>query len=233
MKQSKVLGVAVLISMMMAGNVTYGAENTISTVDSQALFRSRLVQDNKGQSTAPKTEEEVESAASNLPALNSRLRWAAVKTSVELEEEKKAVQRKTKAIPIIITAADIDKQRKAKKQDEKTDKPSLISPRPIQPPKITPTPQPVPQKPAVKPAQPVIPADSLELPPIQPVGGAPQLQVKPQETVALPPITPVQPVASVPVETIMDAIVEATSIELVIDKVKDNSVELPAIQPVR
>lgn len=234
MKQSKALGVAVLISMMMAGNVTYGAENKVSTVDSQTLFRSQLVQDNKGKTAAPKTEEEVENAAANLPELNSRLRWAAVKTPAELAEEKKAAQRQTKAIPIIITAADIDKERKAKKRGEKADKPSIISPRPIQPPQITSAaPQPVPQKPAVKPAQPAVTAGAIELPPIQPVGGGQVHQVKPQETVALPPITPVQPAVNVPVQTIMDAIVEATSIELVVHEVKDDSVELPAVQPVR
>ena len=233
MKQSKALGVAVLLSMMMAGHVTYGAENAVSTVDSQTLFRSQLVQDKKGQNTAPKTEADVEHAAANLPELNSRLRWAAVKTPEQLAEEKKAAQRQNKAIPIIITAADVDKERKAKKKGVKTDKPSLISPRPIEPPKITPIPQPVPQRPVVKPVQPAISADVLELPPIQPVGGDAQLQVKSQESVELPPITPVQPVASVPVETIMDAIVEATSIELVVNDVVGESVELPAVQPVK
>ena len=233
MKQSKALGVAVLLSMMMAGHVTYGAENTVSTVDSQTLFRSQLVQDKKGQSTAPKTEADVENAAAHLPELNSRLRWAAVKTPEQLAEEKKAAQRQNKAIPIIITAADVDKERKAKKKGVKTDKPSLISPRPIEPSKITPIPQPVPQRPVVKPVQPALSADVLELPPIQPVGGAAQLQVKPQESVELPPITSVQPVASVPVETIMDAIVEATSIELVVNDVVGESVELPAVQPVK
>lgn len=231
---SKAAGLAVFIGMIMAGSFAQAAEGTVSTVDSQELFRSRMVSDNKVK-PAPDAGQAVDKAVAGLPELNSRLRWAAVKTPAELEEEKKAAQRQKKAIPIIITASDIDKERKAKKKGEKTDKPGIISPRPIEPPKITPTPQLVPQKPVVRPAQPAVPADTLELPPIQPVGGAVQApQVKPQETAELPPVTPVaQAQPAVPVETIMDAIVEATSIELVVSDITDDSVELPAIQPVR
>ena len=227
MYRSKAAGMAVFIGMIMAGSLVQAAEGTVSTVDSQELFRSRLVTDNKG-SNAPQAAKAVDEAVSNLPQLNSRLRWSAVKTPAELEEEKKAAQRQKKAIPIIITAADIDKERKAKKKGEKTDTPALISPRPIQPPQITPVQQPAPKKPAA----PSVPADALELPPIQPVSAAPQQQVKAQETAELPPITPVAQ-SAVPVETIMDAIVESTSIELVINDITNNSVELPAIQPVR
>ena len=227
MYRSKAAGMAVFIGMIMAGSLVQAAEGTVSTVDSQELFRSRLVTDNKG-SNAPQAAKAVDEAVSNLPQLNSRLRWSAVKTPAELEEEKKAAQRQKKAIPIIITAADIDKERKAKKKGEKTDTPALISPRPIQPPQITPVQQPAPKKPAA----PSVPADALELPPIQPVSAAPQQQVKAQETAELPPITPVGQ-SAVPVETIMDAIVESTSIELVINDITNNSVELPAIQPVR
>ena len=55
-----------------------------------------------------------------------------------------------------------------------------------------------------------------------------------QEVVELSPIVPVKAVESVPVETIMDAIVEATSVELVVREIKDDSVvELPAVEPVR
>ncbi|MBE6084270.1 MAG: hypothetical protein E7203_02155 [Selenomonas ruminantium] len=231
MYRSKAAGMAVFIGMIMAGSLVQAAEGTVSTVDSQELFRSRLVTDNKG-SNAPQAAKAVDEAVSNLPQLNSRLRWSAVKTPAELEEEKKAAQRQKKAIPIIITAADIDKERKAKKKGEKTDTPALISPRPIQPPQITPVQQPAPKKPAA----PSVPADTLELPPIQPVSAVPQQQAKPQvkaqETAELPPITPVGQ-SAVPVETIMDAIVESTSIELVINDITNNSVELPAIQPVK
>lgn len=229
---SKAAGLAVFIGMIMAGSFVQAAEGTVSTVDSQELFRSRMVSDNKAKPT-PDAGQAVDKAVAGLPELNSRLRWAAVKTPVELEEEKKAAQRQKKAIPIIITAADIDKERKAKKKGEKADQPGIISPRPIEPPKITPAPAPQPKpRPSV---QPTMPTDTLELPPIQPVGGAVQApQVKPQETAELPPITPVvQAQPTVAVETIMDAIVEATSIELVVSDITDDSVELPAIQPVR
>ena len=126
--------------MMMTGAVTQAAENQVSTVDTGTLFQSHLVQDGKGQN-AEKAAAAVDKAVANLPELNSRLRWAAVKSPAELAEEQKAVQRKTKAIPIIITAADVDKERKAQKRGEKVEKPTLISPRPIEPPKITAAPQ--------------------------------------------------------------------------------------------
>ena len=234
MKQSKALGIAVFISMMMTGAVTQAAENQVSTVDTGTLFQSHLVQDGKGQNTE-KAAAAVDKAVANLPELNSRLRWAAVKSPAELAEEQKAAQRKTKAIPIIITAADIDKERKAQKRGEKVEKPSLISPRPIEPPKITAAPQqPVVPQPVKEPAKSAPAADVWELPPVQPVAGKPQVNAATQEIVELSPIMPVKAVESVPVETIMDAIVEATSVELVVREIKDDSVvELPAVEPVR
>ena len=108
----------------------------------------------------------------------------------------------------------------------------VSAPAAVQRPAAAPAPKAAPKKPAA----PSVPADALELPPIQPVSAAPQQQAKPQvkaqETAELPPITPVGQ-SAVPVETIMDAIVESTSIELVINDITNNSVELPAIQPVR
>ena len=233
---SKAAGLAVFIGMVMAGSFAQGAENTVSTVDSQELFRSRMISDSKAANKAPDTAQAVDKAVANLPELNSRLRWAAVKTPVELAEEKKAAQRQTKAIPIIITAADIDKERKAKKKGEKTNTPALISPRPLEPPKITPAPAPAPKPVQTKPVVQADAANVTELPPIQPIGGAVQPSAaKTVEVAELPPIMPVaQPQKSVPVETIMDAIVESTSIELVVQQVADEgSVELPAVQPVK
>ena len=230
MKQSKALGIAVFISMMMTGAVTQAAENQVSTVDTGTLFQSHLVQDGKGQNTE-KAAAAVDKAVANLPELNSRLRWAAVKSPAELAEEQKAAQRKTKAIPIIITAADIDKERKAQKRGETVEKPALISPRPIEPPKITAAPQ---QTVVPQPVKSAPAADVWELPPVQPVAGKPQVNAATQEIVELSPIMPVKAVESVPVETIMDAIVEATSVELVVREIKDDSVvELPAVEPVR
>lgn len=231
---SKAAGMAVFIGMVMAGGFAQGAERSVSTVDSQELFRSRMVSDNKAPER-PDVGQAVDDAVANLPRLNSRLRWAAVKSSVELAEEEKAVKRQTKAIPIIITAADMDKERKAKKKGEKEEKPALISPRPIEPPKITPAPAPVSKPAPVKPPVQVAAGNVTELPPIQPIGGlVQQPQVKPQEIAELPPVVPVaQSQKPVPIETIMDAIVEATSIELVVHEVKDDSVELPAVQPVK
>ena len=233
---NKTAGLAVFIGMIMVGNWAHGAEHTVSTVDSQELFRSRMVTDSKGVNKAPDTARAVDEAVANLPELNSRLRWAAVKTPTELAEEKKAVQRQNKAIPIIITAADIDKERKAKKKGKNSNAPALISPRPLEPPKITPVPTPAPKPVQVKPAVSAVSENVTELPPIQPIGSVTSsVAVKPVEVTELPPIVPVeQPQKVVPVELIMDAIVESTSIELVVREVKDDgSVELPAVQPVK
>ena len=231
MKQSKALGIAVFISMMMTGVLAQAAENQVSTVDTGTLFQSHLVQDSKGQNAA-KAAEAVDKAVASLPELNSRLRWAAVKTPTELAEERKVAQRQTKAIPIIITAADIDKERKAQRRGEK---PAIISPRPIEPPKITAAPQqPVVPQPVKEPVKSAPAADVWELPPVQPITAAPQQNAATQEVVELSPIVPVKAVESVPVETLMDAIVEATSVELVVHEIKDDSVvELPAVEPVR
>jgi len=232
---SKAAGIAVFIGSIVTGSFVSASTGNVSTVDSQELFRSRMVSDNQEKSKMPDAGQAVDEAVANLPNLNSRLRWAAVKTPVELAEEEKAAQRKTKAIPIIITAADIDKENKAQKKRSKTEAPKLISPRPLQPPQITPAPVPKPF--SIKPAQPTSQQalqgneKVAELPPIQPVGIVSQPTAAPQEIAELPPITPVLSVP-VPVETIMDAIVEATSIELVIDDIHDISVELPAIKPV-
>ncbi len=229
---------AAFIGVIMAGGFAQAAEGTVSTVDSQELFRSRMVSDDKRVEKKPDLGQAVDDAVSNLPRLNSRLRWAAVKTPVELAEEQKAVQRQTKAIPIIITAADIDKERKAKKKEAKADTPAIISPRPLQAPQITPAPIQTPERKVAPqpvqrnvPQEPSLDANVRELPPIQPVGGVAVSGMTTQEVVELPPVTAVEQPA-VPLETIMDAIVESTSIELEIHDVGDDSVALPAIRPV-
>lgn len=239
----KILGIVAFMGVMLLGISAQAAENEVSTVDSRELFRSQLVKDNKGQnSNSQQAAKAVDEAVNNLPQLNSRLRWAAVKTPEELVEEKKAAQRQTKAVPIIITAADIDRERKAKKRGEKTDMPALITP-PQQP-------QPQPQPPAItapKPVQPApqpqpvrqpeilvpeLPADTIELPPIQPIGAAGgQAAADTQEVVELPPVEKIGGMSPAELE---NAIAEATSIELVIHDIRDaEMVELPAIEPVR
>ena len=69
MKQSKALGIAVFISMMMTGVLAQAAENQVSTVDTGTLFQSHLVQDGKGQNTE-KAAAAVDKAVANLPELN-------------------------------------------------------------------------------------------------------------------------------------------------------------------
>ena len=76
---NKTAGLAVFIGMIMVGNWAHGAEHTVSTVDSQELFRSRMVTDSKGVNKAPDTARAVDEAVANLPELNSRLRWASAR----------------------------------------------------------------------------------------------------------------------------------------------------------
>lgn len=230
MRESKALGIAVLTGMMIAGSFGWG-EAAVSTVDSQELFHAQLLQDKKGKNTEAQAAKAVDEAVRDLPELNSRLRWSAVKSPEELAEEKKAAQRQTKAIPIIITAADIDKERKAKKRGEKTDIPEIIAPRPLQPPVVKPKPEAKPEP--VKPVQtqpetdleivPLVPANVVELPAVQPVGGV----LPGKETVELE-------IEKLPQQAVEEAIVESTSIELTINAVSSpDTVELPAIEPVR
>ena len=237
MRESKVLGIAVLSSMMIAGSFNWG-EAAVSTVDSQELFHARLLQDNKEEHTKQQAAKAVDEAVRNLPELNSRLRWSAVKTSDELVEEQKAAERQTKAIPIIITAADVDRARKAEKRGEKTEIPEILSPRSLQPSVITPAPKPEmapPQQPQqMQPMQPQpqteidleiqpLPADVVELPAVQPVDGV----MPGKETVELE-------IEKLPQQVVEEAIVEATSLELTIQEIgSQDTVELPAIEPVK
>jgi len=225
MKDSKVLGLTILAGMVMLGSFGIG-EAAVSTVDSQELFRGHLPQDNQNRNTEQQAAKAVEQAVSNLPELNSRLRWAAVKSPEQLEEERKAVQRQTKAIPVIITASDIDKERKAKKRGEKSETP-ILAPRPIAPPTLTPAAPESKPKPATTQTQIVtsLPADVVELPPVEPVGQISATEaVKPAatETVELSPVE------------LVEAIAEVTTVELVVNEIAESdTVELPPIQPVQ
>lgn len=248
MKQSsKAWGIAFFMGMMFWGNWAQAADNTVSTVDSQELFRSQLVKDTGNNGQAVQDGEAVDKAVENLPQLNSRFRWAAVKTPAELEEKQRAAQRQKKAIPIIITAADIDREKKAKKRGEQTDTPALITPRPLEIPKINPSqeakpaepqqaapsvPQPAGQ-PQISPAvQAQWETDAIELPPVMPVAGVAQNDEtvpQGQEVVELPPVESVSPGGQ---EVMAEALAEVMTIELVIDDIVPETVELPPVQPV-
>lgn len=245
MKQSsKAWGFVFFMGMMLLGNWAQAADNNVSTVDSQELFHSQLLQDmDKGKDKTAQVDKAVENAVENLPQLNSRLRWAAVKTPAELEEKQRAQQRQKKAIPIIITAADMDREKKAQKRGEKTDRPSLITPRPLETPKTKPAPEakPVPQQPAAPPApqntmpphtSPALqlPADIIELPPVMPIGGEARNQVSPvQEIVELPPV---ERVGSDEQTIMAEALAEAMTVELVVDEFTAVTEELPPVEPV-
>ncbi|SHK50482.1 hypothetical protein SAMN05216582_1061 [Selenomonas ruminantium] len=238
MKQSKrVWGIIFFMGMMLLGNWGEAAE-AVSTVDSQELFRSQLVKDDKAEDKAKQAAQAVDKAVDDLPQLNSRFRWAAVKSSAELEEKQRVQERQKKAIPIIITAADIDREKKARKRSGKPDAPSMISPRPLEMPQIKPAPpktapKPVvptpPQRQQVSEPQP-LPADTIELPPVMPVTVQNEgTEGHPREIVELPPV---EPVASGEQDVMTQALAEVMTAELVVDDIAEDREELPPVQPV-
>ena len=229
---------SIAVGILLAGNVALAAEGNGGTVDSQELFKEKFIQEQKSDNSE-QAAKAVDDAVRNLPQLNSSIRWAAVKTPAELAEQEKAAQRQYKAVPIIITAADMDKARKAEKRGEK---PVLIPARPLQP--VVTTPRPQVQPPAVQPQAPQAVANTVELPPVQKVGGQsapvsqPAVTAGTQETVELAPIQPVVPVKAMLQQeplpsTLIDALVEATCVELNVQPVEDDSPRELTIQAVK
>lgn len=151
---------------------------------------------------------------SGLPNKNTRLHWEAVGTVPQERPAENKQAQAPKAIPVIITAADIEAQKKAGKKLPAEPVPQQPAPVPVQQPAPAPKPQPV--VPAVKPAE-----NTVELPPIQPIAASPQLPAKPvkaDKVVELPPI-----------EKVPAAVSQGKK-----DEAKEKqSVELPPIQPVR
>ena len=214
---SKALSMAV--GMLLLGHVAFAADAG-TTGGAQDFARSLTPQDSKTVDTGKKAAKAVDDAVHNLPELNARLHWAAVKSPKELAEEQKAAQRQNKAIPIIITAADVDKARKEEKKQGKKPAVPIISPRPLQPPTITPQ-APV-QQPVVQPQAPQpVDGNVVELPPVQPVA-------QPQPA-SLAPVTPTTPATI----DMLDALVEVTSVELQVRPVTDDNITELTIQPVR
>lgn len=223
---SKALSMAV--GMLLLGQVAFAADAG-TTGEAQDFARSLTPQDSKTVDTGKKAAKAVDDAVHNLPELNARLHWAAVKSPQELAEEQKAAQRQHKAIPIIITAADMDKARKEEKKHGQQKPSTLISPRPLQQPELKPQ---IPVKPqsVVQPQAPQpVRENVVELPPIQPIGQSQPVSQPPTETVELSPVQPVAPSAS----TLLDALVEVTSVELQVRPVGDSNIMELAIQPVR
>ncbi|MBQ1461315.1 MAG: hypothetical protein II430_02345 [Selenomonas sp.] len=222
---SKALGMAV--SMLLLGNVAFAADTGAG--ENSDFARSLMIQDQPQADSKQKAAKAVDNAISNLPELNTRLRWAAVKSPQELAEEQKAAQRQHKAIPIIITAADVDKARKEEKKQGKKTTEQIISPRPLQQPELKPQ-MPVKPQPVVQPQAPQpVRENVVELPPIQPIGQSQPVSQPPTETVELSPVQPVAPAAS----TLLDALVEVTSVELQVRPVGDSNIMELTIQPVR
>ena len=222
---SKALGMAV--SMLLLGNVAFAADTGAG--ENSDFARSLMIQDQPQADSKQKAAKAVDNAISNLPELNTRLRWAAVKSPQELAEEQKAAQRQHKAIPIIITAADVDKARKEEKKQGKKTTEHIISPRPLQQPELKPQ-MPVKPQPVVQPQAPQpVRENVVELPPIQPIGQSQPVSQPTTETVELSPVQPVAPAAS----TLLDALVEVTSVELQVRPVGDSNIMELTIQPVR
>ena len=86
-------------------------------------------------------------------------------------------------------------------------------------------PQPVVQPQAPQPVR----ENVVELPLVQPIGQSQPVSQPPTETVELSPVQPVAPAAS----TLLDALVEVTSVELQVRPVGDSNIMELTIQPVR
>ena len=151
---------------------------------------------------------------SGLPGRNARLHWDAVGTAPKADAEagKAAATQAPKAVPIIITAADIDAQKKAGKKSPAEVQPAVLPQPPVAPPAPAVQPQPAP---VVAPAKTALPAGNVvELPPIQAVEVKLPAVARPA---AAKPVVELPPIEKVPAAAASKA----------------QTVELPPIQPVK
>ena len=227
-KSQGVLLTSLLVLALSAGNVS-AADTTGATVDAQQLFHAdKLVTDTAKTKTVDARQVETAAEAVGQAVPHPLLHWDSVeKQPKEIKKSEQPLVVVHTAVPIIITAADIDAENKEAKHQNKSR--AVV---PIQPPvpvrSLPPETQPAPIEPPVvtpKPVQQVLPAmqtsdshNTVELPPIEPVGQkkAGQAVKTAEKTVALPPIEPV-PAARI------KAVAAPTT----------DTVELPPIRPVQ
>ena len=213
LKHSKKAGAALLLAVLTVSQTAGLASAKVSTVSAEELFHSKQFIKDPGKRNKLNASQ-VEKIRAN--SVRARLHWDAVEQKEALSSLKEE-QAAPKANPIIITAADMEKEKKQPKKQEavkeqetrKEIQPVQPQPpalQPVQQPELQPKPQPKPQMEnaasAGKEAITAMPAvkrqeEFVELPPIQPIlqaqaaketAPAKENAAKPRIVVELPPI---------------------------------------------
>ena len=223
MRKKQTVLLAGLALVLSAGNGLAAETTSVSTVDSQQLFKSnQLVTDPSKQTGANHQGAEEKITDARPVVQRPLLHWDSLenaqRTQLAVKTSAAPLVVVHKAVPIIITAADIEAQEKAARRKNKNDLVPVVEPvgtlegkQDVKPAGTMPASQK--KVPAVQPS--TVAQDTVELPPIRAIiePSASQAVVT---SVELPPI---QPVASV-----RSAAAQARSAE---------TVELPPIHPVR
>ena len=223
MRKKQTVLLAGLALVLSAGNGLAAETTPVSTVDSQQLFKSnQLVTDPSKQTGANHQGAEEKITDARPVVQRPLLHWDSLenaqRTQLAVKTSAAPLVVVHKAVPIIITAADIEAQEKAARRKNKNDLVPVVEPvgtlegkQDVKPAGTMPASQK--KVPAVQPS--TVAQDTVELPPIRAIiePSASQAVVT---SVELPPI---QPVASV-----RSAAAQARSAE---------TVELPPIHPVR
>ena len=231
MRKKQTVLLAGLALVLSAGNGLAAETTTVSTVDSQQLFKSnQLVTDPSKQTGANHQGAEEKITDARPVVQRPLLHWDSLenaqRTQLAVKTSAAPLVVVHKAVPIIITAADIEAQEKAARRKNKNDLVPVVEPvgtlegnQGVKPagttPALTATVPPVPARSAAAAstaaaAVPTVPAGTMpasqkKVPAVQPSTVA-------QDTVELPPIR---------------AIIEPSASQAVV-----TSVELPPIQPV-
>lgn len=223
MRKKQTVLLAGLALVLSAGNGLAAETTTVSTVDSQQLFKSnQLVTDPSKQTGANHQGAEEKITDARPVVQRPLLHWDSLenaqRTQLAVKTSAAPLVVVHKAVPIIITAADIEAQEKAARRKNKNDLVPVVEPvgtlegnQGVKPAGTMPALQK--KVPAVQPS--TVAQDTVELPPIRAII-EPSASRAVVTSVELPPI---QPVASA-----RSAAAQARSAE---------TVELPPIHPVR
>ena len=254
MRKKRTMLLAGLVLALSAGNGLAAETATVSTVDSQQLFKAkRLVTDPSKQSGANHQGAEEKITDARPVVQRPLLHWDSLenaqRTQLAVKTSAAPLVVVHKAVPIIITAADIEAPEKAARRKNKNDLVPVVEPvgtlegnQGVKPagttPALTATVPPVPARSAaITAAAAVSTVSAGTLPASEKKVPAVQSSSVTQDTVELPPIRaiiepsasqavvtsvelpPIQPVASA-----RSAAAQSRSVE---------TVELPPVQPVR
>lgn len=107
--------VMLMVTMLLLTSMDAAAEK-VSTVDAKELFTAKnFIADEPKTISKDISEQVAADVSANMSKQKAILHWDAVNTSAKMEIADSTI---AKATPIIITAADIDAQKKAQKQSK-------------------------------------------------------------------------------------------------------------------